>query len=83
MDIFLLSLIAASLVYYSKAAAFARYDKKRIMDILIIAVLLYTASILEDYVQIDRLKAAAFLIFAYGWMILIVEKLWEGLKDNS
>ncbi|HAA89662.1 MAG TPA: hypothetical protein DCE07_03650 [Peptococcaceae bacterium] len=31
----------------------------------------------------DPFEVAGTLIFAYGWLILIIEKFWEGVKNGG
>jgi hypothetical protein len=35
------------------------------------------------YIKTDPLMIAGILVFAYAWGILIIEKFWEGYKENE
>jgi len=71
------------LIYYFRIAHTSQKNKTRIIDLLVVGVVLWISSKLRVYVKIDPLETAGILVFAYAWGILIVEKLWEGLKGND
>ncbi len=78
------------LIYYFRQAHTSQKNKSRIIDLLVIGVVLLVSPKLSAYIEAsfssqpaginDPFEVAGILLFAYGWLILIVEKFWEGLK---
>jgi hypothetical protein len=82
-DYTILLLPVVGLVYLLWKASASRENKKRIVDLLIIGVILFVAPQLGAHAREDPLKVAGTLIFAYGWGILVVEKFCAGLRGKD
>jgi hypothetical protein len=79
-------IIAVGLVYYFLVATSIKKQRKRVIDLLVAGLLLFVSSYLEGWLPkqltLNSTQIAGFLIFAYGWIIVIREKFREGLGDQ-
>lgn len=89
MDTFqliILIIIAVGLIYYFRVAASVKRERTRIIDILVVGLLIFISSYLEQWLPesstLNSTQIAGFLIFVYGWIIVIGEKFREGLHDE-
>ncbi|MEW6173385.1 MAG: hypothetical protein AB1510_10025 [Bacillota bacterium] len=76
-------LLLTGLVFYFRQAHTSQKNKKRIVDLLVIGVVLWVTPKLSTHIKMDPFEIGGILIFAYGWGILIIEKFWEGLKGED
>lgn len=80
-------IVLAGIIYLFRVASSAKQQKTRIFDLITVGLLLLLSVYLQRYVpgfsRRDSLEIAGILVFAYGWVILIVEKFREGLKGNQ
>lgn len=71
------------LIYYFRVAASVKHERRRIIDFLVIGLLIFISSYLEQWLpessNLNNTQIAGFLIFVYGWIIVIREKFREGL----
>lgn len=79
--LFLIILIA--IAYYLYVASTVKIGKERIRDIIVIAIILWLSSLISSYTKFNALSIAGFLVFAYGWVILVIQKFKEGLNDDK
>lgn len=92
-EIILTLVLLLGLIYYFRQAHTSQKNKNRIIDLLVIGVVLLIAPKVSAYIEAnlssqsaginDPFEIAGILIFAYGWLILIVEKFWEGVKNGG
>ncbi len=86
MQIILGVIVLCGIIYYFLAAASAKRQRTRVIDLLVVGLLLLLSGYLKKRIpalaQLDSLEIGGLLIFAYGWAILIVEKFREGLHDD-
>jgi hypothetical protein len=79
-------IIAVGLVYYFLVATSIKKQRTRVIDLLFAGLLLFVSSYLEGWLPkqltLNSTQIAGFLIFAYGWIIVIREKFREGLGDQ-
>ena len=75
--------LLAGLVYYFRQAHTSQKNKKRIVDLLVVGVVLLVTPTLSAYTNHDPFKISGVLIFAYGWGVFIIEKFWEGLEEEN
>ncbi|MGI6405383.1 MAG: hypothetical protein ACOX2E_02675 [Syntrophaceticus sp.] len=79
-------IIAVGLVYYFLVATSIKKQRTRVIDLLVAGLLLFVSSYLEGWLPkqltLNSTQIAGFLIFAYGWIIVIREKFREGLGDQ-
>jgi hypothetical protein len=86
MDLFYIVvglLLFAGLVYYFRQAHTSQKNKKRIVDLLALGVVLWVTPKLSTYTNKDPFEISGMLIFAYGWGIFIIEKFREGLEGKN
>ncbi|MGI6648634.1 MAG: hypothetical protein ACOX5W_06125 [Bacillota bacterium] len=76
-------LFIVGICYYFYIANTVNSQKKRIIDLLVIGAIIWLSPVIEEWMKIDSLKIVGFLIFAYGWGILIGEKFLEGLNEEK
>ena len=55
-------------------------DRNRIVDLLFIGFVLYFTQMLPEEVIRNPISLSGFLIFAYGFLILLKRKFREGLR---
>jgi hypothetical protein len=82
-QILLSILLLAGLLYYFRQAFTSQKNKGRIVDLLVVGIILFMSPNIHIHIKTDPLSIAGVLIFAYAWGILIVEKFWEGYKNNE
>ena len=86
VQLIILIILAAGLVYYFLVAASVKNSKSRINDLLVVGLLILVSAYLERQLPIwssvNSTQIAGFLIFAYAWILVIIEKFREGLKDE-
>jgi RsiW-degrading membrane proteinase PrsW (M82 family) len=75
--------LVAALVYYFRQVQTSQKNKKRIVDLLLVGVVLWLTPSLCEYINYDPFKVSGILIFAYGWGVFIIEKFWEGLEEET
>jgi predicted tellurium resistance membrane protein TerC len=76
-------LLFIGLIYYFYQAYTSQKNKKRIVDLLAVGVVLWLTLKLSAYINREPFEVSGILVFAYGWGILIIEKFWEGLDDKK
>ncbi|MDF9409210.1 hypothetical protein L7E55_12725 [Pelotomaculum isophthalicicum JI] len=76
-------LLFIALVYYFYQAYTSQKNKKRIVDLLAVGVILWVAPKLSTYINKEPFEVSGILIFAYGWGIFIIEKFWEGFDGKK
>ncbi|MGI6406271.1 MAG: hypothetical protein ACOX2E_07430 [Syntrophaceticus sp.] len=86
VQLMILIIIALGLVYYFLVATSVKKQRARVIDLLAAGLLLFVSSYLEGWLPkqlaLNSTQIAGFLIFAYGWIIVIREKFREGLDDE-
>ncbi len=92
-EIVLTLVLLLGLIYYFRQAHASQKNKNRIIDLLVIGIVFLASPKLSAYIETnfssqpaginDPFEIAGILIFAYGWLILIVEKFWEGVKNGG
>ena len=73
--LFLLTVIKSSLKLKHE-------DASRIVDLLLIGSILYLTQVIPIKVPVNSVALSGFLIFLYGFIILIYKKFKEGLEDS-
>jgi hypothetical protein len=65
-----------------KSALTLKRDRNRIIDLLFIGFILYFTHMLpKEVVPYDRIAFSGFLIFAYGFTMLLYRKFKEGVAE--
>lgn len=82
-EVYLIPILVAAVVYYLYVVSTVQTGKKRIQDLAVVAIILWLSPVISSAMKINALSAAGFLVFVYGWAILIIKKFQEGLHDNS
>lgn len=76
-------IVGLGFVYYLKQVKTATKEQRsRIMDLLIIgAIISVTPFFTEDKGWAFNMKITGGLIFAYGWILLIIDRFKAGYKE--
>lgn len=76
-------MIGAGFVYYLLQVKKAtKGQRNRIMDLLIIgAIVAVTPFFTEDKGWVINMKVTGGLVFAYGWVLLIIDRFKAGYKE--
>jgi hypothetical protein len=75
-------LLLVGLAYYFRQAFASQKNRTRIVDLLVVGIILFMSPKIHVFTEPDPLTIAGLFVFAYAWGILIVEKFWEGYKNN-
>lgn len=86
-QIIMLIIITVSVFYYFLVAASVKKQRARALDLLTVGLLLMISSYLEkrlpEQSALNSTQISGFLIFIYGWLIVIKEKFLEGLHGDQ
>ncbi len=76
-------LLFIGVAYYFYQAYTSQKNKKRIVDLLAIGIILWLTPKISAYINREPFEVSGLLIFVYGWGIFVIEKFWEGLNGKK